>query len=312
MTKRTLLIAGLVIVLGLTGGCSPDPEMVIDLSNPRLVPRYICDGDPTPTAAMWTFIGINNAAVEFWNKNGTEKLGGRTNYRSTFCLFTRPLTANDVPIQVRLFHKGELVAEEDMDYTVLSGPQETEDFMGRLYKVESEMTEYVEISRPIFVRCDPGPNGEQANTEKECTDRLDANGDPILDKNGNKVQDCVCPNEGRIIDIVTEQVLVTVPAEQTIVWQVDPTWFSENVETRAYLYKQGGVPLTLSGPGMTGKRLQNVGSGSLGNNENPSGVWIGEVPEGMVISTTASRDEEGNPIPEDAYLLKLTVACADN
>ena len=309
-TSLYLNIATVLVTILFTS-CEINYQEAIEKANPRLVPTYVCEGSSVPTTAVWTQPSGVRGMVEFRTKNG-EKIGGRLGLRHEVCTFSRPLTRDDLPISVKLFHDGEEVGEEIVDYTVLSGIETVKFELGKLIEVDPKIghTEYLQV--PIFVRCEDAPNGQQANTEKECVDKIDNNGNPILDADGNVVQDCICPDEGTFLRMETLEVEVEAPTEQSINWAVDGTWFGDHVVTNSYLYKDGEGALTISGPGVINPQLSNVGSGGAGNMRSPIGVWTGTPPTSGQITTGTAVDEEGNRLPAANFILELTVSCTNS
>lgn len=306
-TKLTFFC--LCISIGSLVSCSVNIKEEISKANPRLMPSFICEGDPLPVAAKWDFTGTKGK-IEI--RTRTRKLGGPVGLRHEIMIFSPPPLTRSDKLTLNVFKKGDLVDDRGIDYTVLSGPVDVE-FIGRLVEfAESKNEEIIYEEVPVFVRCTDSPNGEPANTEEECSDRLDDMGRPILDSDGNPEQDCVCPNEGGFLRMETRSYTVQIPVKQAILWEVDPSLFGDKVITKAYIYQQGEVRLTISGPGMSGESLRNVGSGGIGNNDGPGGIWMGTPQDGEVITTiSGSEDDYGNPETIGTFILKLTISCAD-
>lgn len=304
MGRHLRFVLGLLIAAGLTG-CSAGDEYFTN-AKPRLVPSYVCQGDPVPTALVWEWPGIGGR-VKVYAANGD--LLCNEKFKRKACVFNRLLTTSDVPLSVRVFHDGEERHREAVNYMILSDPIDTSSFLGDLILREPKISTYtVDQQVPVYVRCDAAPNGEPANTQKECTDRIDPEtGQPAKDANGNTIRDCVCPNEGRVLRVDTVPVTVTIPDNQSIVWDVSPTWFSPLVQTRRVIYQAGEHGLTVAGPGLAGDTFMNPGEAKIANNAFPGGAWEGKVPRGSAVTHSGGEDD---PVPTTDHRLKLTIACA--
>lgn len=304
----TCLISLLAIL-----NCGIDYEEKLEEANPRLVPAFVCEGDQIPTTAMWNRPRGVRGAVEIWTNTG-EKVAGRLGLRHNGVPINRALKKEDIPLTAKLFHDGDQVGEEKVIYEVLSGPVDVEFKHARLFEVEPKIPFTEAIQMPIFVRCVDAPNElQEANTEFECGE--------VLDENGNNIGEncscpgdvnCICPNEGAYLGMKTVEIEIVVPAKQAIVWDVDGTWFGDDIITNSFTYKKGEDKLNISGPGASSTVTMDVGELAPGNQSNPVGLWQGHPQEGKEITTSTELDEDGNRLPTSVFILKLNVSCTEN
>jgi hypothetical protein len=280
--------------------CKADLEDYLDEANAHLVPTYICEGDPTPTVAVWEKPGGVKGRVKIYTKNGGRKLC-EAPLRREYCAFAAPaLTRQDVPLQVRFFQHQEEKGRKNVDYTVLHGPTDTQAFPTTSVVLGDDGTSTVSIATVEHVRCEDSPYGSK-NTEKICTSSKRSDGTPV--------EQCYCPNEGGVYSFGTTPVSVQLPPKGVgIVWEkIDATWFSPRVETRAFTYVDGERHLKFSGPGVDGEQVREVGSTGLGDDKYPAGVWLGTALANEEL--TFHRDASYEPTTLKIHKLRLSVAC---
>lgn len=138
-TSTAAVILLLAVVLP---GCA-QPKV----KNARIIPTYVCEGESVRPVAKWEYSGPKGK-VRIYTASWDRLC--EAGARSELCgPFERPLTQDDVPLRWKAFRKGDEKDRGRAQYTVLSGPTDSEEFEG-VYEWGEPVNEEVVTKRPTY------------------------------------------------------------------------------------------------------------------------------------------------------------------
>jgi len=110
-------------LLLLVVGC---PAYVV--RNQRMHPTYVCQSDGNIPNVTWDYSGPRGE-VKVFSSSGEEL--GHAGARSGNLNFSRALVQADRTLKIKVFKDGDEKGSQDLNYVILSGPMDTEEFLAK-------------------------------------------------------------------------------------------------------------------------------------------------------------------------------------